>query len=458
MYYSGALELDCANMELSQTDAEVPILYRGPGYIRQDDTGQIAFKIFPTDTQNHPSPAAFGQGGTAGKLIGAEDYFTLTAIDALGRRWCADKIRPDSDHGVNGLISVSGSIYVLASIQELPYSVEHHVLHIFDDIHYPSSDAYRMYNSTTQGISLCAVSNDIEKIRSADFAISIIKGDGGVRINLNAAQAFPAQIETRVVEAFQFVLARSLWCRAVESSTGNQKTIKLVSPRPSSVRTRLLPPIFLNTVAGYQNFWHLFDLYLRYILRRSEPGWHTCSVHLHAACEASANSIEAYALGLAVAVEGITNALFPHCAKIDKDHSDSVEAMFEYVELLFARIAVSFSGDYLEKLKGLHERIAGFRGQLLEVRAVDRMHQLARKGMLDKHHITAWKKLRNTSAHAGTPGAPVNQKLVDNIHSTIMLMYMLVFGAIEYKGRYIDYSTHGFPPRAYPSREIAPDV
>jgi hypothetical protein len=61
---SGALELDCALMELVQDDAEAPRLYRGPGYIRQDDKGWITFKMFPTETRNLPSGLEEPRGQT----------------------------------------------------------------------------------------------------------------------------------------------------------------------------------------------------------------------------------------------------------------------------------------------------------------------------------------------------------------------------------------------------------
>ena len=391
-----------------------------------------------------------GRLGTAGKLLSEDQYFRLAASDALGRRWVAEKIIPDTAHGTDGLISASGIIHSLTNVQEQPYSAYYQELHFFEDIDFPCNANTSIYTDRGEGARLSQSSNDLVKLRSADCDIAIHKGNGVVTVKLDSSSPFPAHIETRIVEALQFVLGRSLWWRALKSIIGNEETITLVSPRPASPRTRLRPPIALWTMTGHQYVWQLFDLYLRYILQRSEPGWHPCSVHLHAACEASANSIEAYALGLAVAVEGITSALFPKCARYGRDYKSLVNNLCTYV----SQWGLNASDAVVARVR---DRIQGFRGQLLQVRAVDKMYQLAREGVLDERHIAAWKTLRNTSAHAGVPGTPINQELIDNVSSATVLMYHLVFHAIGYNGRYIDYSTHGYPPRSYPSREIAPD-
>ena len=314
LFRSNALELDCAKMELVQADTEAPTLYRGPGYIRQDDAGRIAFKIFPIEATKHPSPTEFAQLGTAGTLLPPDEFYQLAATDALGRRWVAERIIPDTEHGVGGLIGVSGTVHALTSVETVKYSAYWHTLYFFENLEFPVPSLYRMYTIAAGGVELACATREIEKLRSADFAVSIDRGDGEVRIRLDSRFPFPAHAEVRVVEALQFVLARSLWCRAIRSTIGNEETIKLISPRQASAVTRLRPPVALRTLAGLQHFWQLFDLYLRYVLRRTEAGWHPCTVRLHAACEASANSIEAYALGLAVAVEGMTDILYPECA------------------------------------------------------------------------------------------------------------------------------------------------
>lgn len=449
---SGALELDCALMELVQDDAEAPRLYRGPGYIRQDDKGWITFKMFPTETRNLPSGLGSGRTGAAGTLLSADQYYNLVATDAWARQWRAERIIPDLSYGggTGGIISASGIVHALVNVEKRSYSANYYKLHFFEDMEFPCNSNTTTYKDTGSGPELSEISGDLVKLTSADCDISIHRGNGFVTVTVSATGHFPSHIETRIVESLQFVLARSLWYRAVESLVGNDEMTKLISPRRVSVRTRLQEPIHLGTVAGREHVWQLFDLYFRYVIRRGDPGWHPCSVHLHAACEASANSLEAYALGLAIAVEGMTNVLFPDCGRIDRLYKDVVDDLCKHVNTWPAR-------GPEEIVVRVRDRIAGFRGQLLQVRAVDRMYKLSQEGVLDERYIGAWKKLRNTSAHAGAPGTPVNQELVDEIMAVTVLMYHLVFHAIGYNGRYVDYSTRGYPPRCYPSRVLAPD-
>ena len=143
--------------------------------------------------------------------------------------------------------------------------------------------------------------------------------------------------------------------------------------------------------------------------------------------------------------------------KLDRNYQELVKSVFGYLDVLFSGLKFCCNSTLLESVIRLQQRVMGFRGQVLQVRAIDRMYQLAREGVLDEQHILAWKRLRNTSAHAGMLGTSIDQELFDDIMKVTMLMYHLVFNSVGYTGRYADYATHGFPPRSYPSREIAPD-
>ena len=454
LFRDGDLELDCSEMELVQDVAENPTLYRGPGYIRQDPEGQIRFKIYPTESRIPPPAGGDGVNGVEGTIIPAHQRFTLSATDVKGRKWVAERVLPASIRRAESgaIITAEGRIHSLVNVERLEYffMTSGLKLHYFEEMDFPCNAPTSFYCDTGDGIESSGSSNDHVKLSSAGCDIIIHRGDGFVTASVETGAVVPPELETRFTEALQFVLARSLWCRAVEYRVGSDRTIKLISPRQVSAHTRLPEPIKLTTLAGHQDVWILFDAYFRYILQGNMPGWHPCAVHLYAACEASANSIEAYALGLAVAVEGMTKALFAKSGRRESSYKTVIGELCAYV----GKWLPTCPPELVDELRG---RLDGFRSQLLDVRAIDMMYAIAGNGVIQERYIKPWSNLRNKSTHAGEPGSRTYQELVDRVLTAAVLMYEMVFHAIGYNGRYTDYSTRGFPARRYPSRELATD-
>ncbi len=119
---------------------------------------------------------------------------------------------------------------------------------------------------------------------------------------------------------------------------------------------------------------------------------------------------------------------------------------------------VSANADH----KKFAPRIKGMVNGLTQIRAIDRMKALAASGETDIAHVKAWEKLRNPGVHP-TKRAELDiasidyQKLIDKVHSVVVLMYHILFSLIGYKGGYTDYSVHGYPQRQYPvSANAAP--
>ena len=366
----------------------------------------------------------------------------------------ADRVLPASIRRAESgaVITTEGRVNSLVNVERLEvfFTTSGLKLHYFEDMDFPCNAPTSFYCDTGDGIESSGSANDHVKLSSAGCDIVIHRGDGFVTASVETGAVVPPELETRITEALQFVLARSLWCRAVECRVGSDRTTKLISARRLSADTRLPEPVKLATVAGHQDVWKLFDAYFRHILPHSRPGWHPCAIPLYSACEASANSIEAYALGLAVAVEGMTKALFAKSGRRDPGYKTVIGELCAYVD----KWSPTCHPELVDELR---RRFEGFRSQLLDVRAIDKMYALARDGVIEERYIKAWKGLRDQSAHAGEPGSRSYQELVDRIMTAAVLMYEMVFHAIGYNGRYTDYSTRGFPARRYPSRELATD-
>lgn len=152
--------------------------------------------------------------------------------------------------------------------------------------------------------------------------------------------------------------------------------------------------------------------------------------------------MDAWAIGLSVAVEGLAN-LLPF--ERETTESDRLIDLQKYISN-----QVSTSADFLE----FSDRVTGIMSGLTTIRAVDRMISIAKHGHADLQHINAWKKLRNRGVHPSTAGRDDTssrdfQKLIDQLHSVNVLLSHLLFHLIDYRGLYTDYSTKGFPLKGY---------
>ena len=212
----------------------------------------------------------------------------------------------------------------------------------------------------------------------------------------------------------------------------------------------MLPPVSLNSVEAYrplQCVWQLFDRYLQFVLPHPTQDWHPCSIFIHKAREASANSPDAYALGLTVAVEGLVNELYSHLGNPSQDFKSAVSKLKEFVAT-WAGIPGWEGND------SLRDRLPNLISQLTSVRAVDRLYELAKQGIVESRHVDAWRQVRHPMAHAELPNGEDYQLFSDRIFSVTVLLYQIVFASIGYDSYYHDYSIHGFPVAKYVSPSV----
>jgi hypothetical protein len=231
--------------------------------------------------------------------------------------------------------------------------------------------------------------------------------------------------------------------------------LELNSGAPRSRRTGLGPPIARSSHAFIDNSWQLFDCYLGYILRETNtPYWNPCSNHLHNALEASANSMDAWAIGLGVSVEGVAGML---SLSLPADQKTKLKALQKFIEKQV---------NESETHKEFGNRIQGLVAGLTSVRAIDKLVSLAQQFGADSTYVDAWKNLRNRGVHPTTGKNDITsldyQQYIDELHKVGVLLYHVIFHLIGYRGPYTDYGARGFPVKEYPieppSSPIAPDT
>lgn len=254
---------------------------------------------------------------------------------------------------------------------------------------------------------------------------------------------FPLFMEDRLVETLQFVLGRPIPWAIMTKRVGHKMTIVLTSRKTVDGNARFFPPlpteVLLDPRSGKLSTRHhrrLFECYFKHTLsfkRKRHPIWG----QINAVYEASLTSfVDALALTLTVAIEGLLGSEFVDIGKPTKAYNRAIKDINRYVD--------GWSGK--EDIKA---RVRGSLSQLSHPRALDKLRELVKRGAITDDQRKAWQELRNPSAH-GQVSSLSSEKLIRLTQKVEVLFYHLIFFAIGYRGLYMDFSEPDWPLREYP--------
>jgi hypothetical protein len=282
------------------------------------------------------------------------------------------------------------------------------------------------------------------------FEVRKREGSGDTLVEVTSETAFPVAFNLRIQEALQYMTAKTAIWRARLESEGEGLHLELASPWRKSLRTQFSPPISPASIHFHQHGWGLFAKYLAYVVAKTEgTHWNPVAYHLYNACEATANSVDAWAVGVSVAVEAVAGLI---SVEGDKEKAKRV-ADFQDLMCKWLAEQSSFS-DLLDRVRGLIGAMSNRRPQ-------DTLYALAATGHVEKDYVEAWTYLRNRHVHPTLkdlkkPDPVDNQKLLDHIHRAEVLLRQLTFYLIGYEGPFTDYGGHGthdFLSKQYPLKE-----
>lgn len=416
------LQIDFLEMELIQNKpGPNAVVYRGAGYVRQTEDDVLTFRLYANEVINIDLKKSFDvwQAVTPGRLYDETDYYTLKGLASDGTSWTAEQVLPHADWLASHRKPVAhGRLRSCIRSHEraTPRAL---ALYFFEKADLP-----------------CMIPKTSVLAQGCTFEIEY--DDDIFAVRVKSEQPLPEYFDTRIEEALRFLLAQSVQTRV--RAQGRQ--LELYSGIARSARTALGPPISRGSSAFMDNSWQLFDCYLDHIIRETRAAyWNPISNHVHNALEASSNSVDAWAIGLGVAVEGTASLL---AYKLPGDQKAKMKELQKF-------IAKQVKDSDTHKQHG--ERVQSLVAGLTSVRAIDKMHWLVKQGGTTETHVRAWRDLRNRNVHptGKIDVAPLDyQRLIDDLHAVSVLLYHIVFYIIGYKGSYTDYGAHGFPKAEYP--------
>ena len=434
--YRGDLRIDCRKITLTQNTANNPFFFSGNGYIHQLADGAIRFHMF-AQSEDEARAVALLHVSLRANLLGKENYFSFEAVAYGGDTWTCDSVRAEPEIYGRDLL-VRGGLYEIRRREEgpegeSPFFLQVQIFQKLDLQHTAFVETVHDFGNSHQR-RLSRYSSNIGPCETRSL-------EDRVLWHVSSQTELPNNLHNLVIAAFEFLTAKTVVPRVIESYERSTHTLRLLSPRPISTRTRLRRPISVHHLVDYEMPWRLFSLYLEYLCSYSGSGWHPCVLHVHNAIEASANSLDAARLGLCVAVEGLAKLV---SVPVDEEQKKAIKKLTKAMKCILLRSGLNATV--------LGQRAEGLLSQLHIPRLKDQLEPLVRAGEIRPELIKAWSELRHGAAHAAAfdidnARPDETAKLLAGIDRVTTLMYEIIFHLIGYEEEYTDYSEWEQPPR-----------
>ena len=332
-------DVDCTSMVLRQRK-EGGRRYEGRGYVRQVEGGALEFKLYVERKENARLPAALERltGGASGGLYSDGDLYDLTATSVDGTCWEAARIvEPRSNWNMQNDTGVlNGGLHSIHAGPMLPPMGSPFLrLHFFEEYELPLNAWSPDPDNPLQGLT-----RDHAQLQAcgATFEVRSHVGSGDTVVTVTAEAQFPPAFDLRIQEALQYVTGKSaIWRARVENCQG-MTLLELASPRPQAARTQFGPPISPTSIDFHHHTWELFDRFLGYVVANTDPTgddrhWNSVAYHLYMARESTAASVDAWAVGVSVAVEALTSlAKAPEDAEPNRGWAEFRQAALAWID------------------------------------------------------------------------------------------------------------------------------
>ena len=431
------IEFDCPKMTLIQRKKGGEF-YEGQGYIRQDKNGNLTFKIYVT---RHANANIFSIFDMIGKVDDDLLYYHLTATDTDDTTWVADHVMPKPNWNMlKDTVIFAGTLRSMSTKKD--WTQERNILRLyyFENFELPlnACTKYEKNNSPIAELDRATFTT-----LGIEFEIKNRHGTGLAIIEAINNSNFPVGFHMRLQEALQFITARSArWSSRVESVKDSLE-IELSSPESTSQKTTMSAP-FMSFMPEFRSHgWILFGKYLEYVIANTNTYWNPVAYHLYNAREASANSIDARAIGVSVAVEAVASLI-----DLPPDP-------------LTANRLKEFKSNMLEALHGqtahreFSNRLKGAIDGLDKKSTIETLRLLGKMGRLGHEYEKSWSYLRNRHVHPKIsalkkPDDKTYASQLHHIQRVEMILYQLIFHLIGYEGEFTDCSGAAIQTMKYP--------
>ncbi|HEY6159497.1 MAG TPA: hypothetical protein VIV88_18780 [Gemmatimonadales bacterium] len=421
-----SFEIHSLDIQLTAGSERFPS-FRGPGSIRQNSKGMITFELY--DPTREPDFGRQPGTGAPGDLVPEGHYYKLSAVDLEERHWTAERILPH--HG--GRIGVPGVVCsgVIREIQCPEAGKADHWLRLFIPGSFDIPANYITKQTRTRS-ALAGVPQEEEighstvidtwKLDLQGLHVIVEVSEKGLLVTTWSDSELSAGLDSRLEETLWFVLAHPCrWLFKMESR-GGHGTTAIRSHTSTDFKSRLRPPVDWAYIP-VECVTILFQQYLAYLQVYKEPRFHPTSVNVLQVLRGSAQSIEAEALALGVAIESLLNRDYADCGQpLPQDR-----AQVDRLESLINQSTLSYQ---------IKNRALGAVSRLKSTSAGTCLRQmLGHTEHVTTELIAAWSKIRNATAHGEDISEPF-EEIVSLCNKAYVLFNVLIFNRIGFVGEY----------------------
>jgi len=439
-FLGGNLAIDCLEITLTQNGADKHRHYKLIGSLLVNpDNGVEARLVWERDA-DHPydkfASLKVMQQIQSGDIYPEDHFFSLLAVDIAGRRWTHPAVFLKRVELMQAEILMISCDFIQVELdtpdkRTLAHFVFHEELGFrMNSIHSSTEPLRNGRRHATRATAAKGVVDGLE----IDY-YPVIADQAGKAHELSAVAkpetSPPSHFDCRLLEAIQFSVAKLAWPIMREVIQGGKQTITLSKSRPfNNGHVQAAVPDY-----AYDDFYRLIERYYQYacaVTQGDEAP--SLSKKIGGIFTLKGVWLDTIALLLAVSVESLLNEpTYKKMGRPDNDARSNIQELIDHV----------IQAPLDDKLKN---RAANMIGGMKSSSASDKLHVLAKAGVIDEEDIEAWKSIRHAAAHGGLEiDQSKLQSLLERVNRLVAMIYKLAFFRIGYQGRYTDYATRGWP-------------
>lgn len=439
-FLGGKLAIDCLEITLTQNSLDNPRRYKLAGSLFVNPDNGVESRLVWERDADHPydqfAPLNAMQQIQSGDIFPEDHYFSLRAVDTAGREWTHPAVFLKRMELEQAEILTISCEFIQVELdtpdkQTLAHFVFHEELGIrMNSIHSSTEPLRNRQRHTTKSTAAKGVVDgfdvdyypvDVDKSGSAHELSAVAKPESRP----------PRHFDVRLLEAIQFSVAKLAWPIMREVIQGGKQTITLSKSRPfNNGHVQAAVPDY-----AYGDFYRLIERYYQYTCSATQgDAAPPLSVKIGGLFTLKGVWLDTIALLLGVSVESLLNdPAYKKLGAPDDEGRGKIQKLIDYVTV--APLDT-----------GLKKRAANMMGGMKSSSASDRLHVLAKAGVINEEDINAWKSIRHAAAHGGLDVDPSKlQSLLERVNRLVVMTYKLAFFRIGYQGMYTDYGTRGWP-------------
>lgn len=439
---SGKFRLRCPSARLFLAPGYHELAFEGTGILNCTNNGYFEFELFVKATD----PVWLNQLNHSVQSEGKMESFQLQLMDENGKKWVGGEwVFPYVDNIIsaykNKTFVIKGKVnsIVTSSLDKIASPrVEHDIYQfIIADadvarIPWQKTSTVTTQNHESEEIAWSRrASYQTVSIDGIEVTIEQIEKTDNVKVTISSkSKRLPAFIDIKVLESLMFVSGRLMNPVLMFRKGKNQKLLRLVAGQ-NHLETRQFPPIFLDEVERFSDYWSAFEAKLTYLLKNDamNPFFYVFMETLIPVMEASSRSEGIHTLTLSVAVEAIVRN-YSLASKPPQQNfpEDEVQKLKEYIQQNISD-------------KNIQQRLDGAINSISSnsVSTKSKLRLLAEAGVITRRQLKSWETLRHKAAHGDFIKLADRDGFGEIFGDVITLVNKVILKEVGYDGYATDY-------------------